>query len=71
MVWQAIAGAVLKEGSKGGAGALAPVVSGGGDLDFDFGGFGGVNFASKSDQTVLYVALAAVALIVVLMVLKR
>ena len=44
MVWQAIAGAVLKEGSKGGAGALAPVVSGGGDLDFGFCGFFGVDF---------------------------
>lgn len=70
-MWQAIGSAVLAEGAKGGAGALAPVTSGSGDLDIDFGGFGGVNFGNKTDQTLLYAALAAVALIVVVVVLKR
>jgi len=65
MVWSAVAGAVLKEGAKGGAGALAPVTSGG-RLDIDFGGFGGVNFGSGNNNT-LYVALAAVAGLAVLL----
>jgi hypothetical protein len=73
MAWVPLAAAAISSTQKsGGAAAIAaPITSRSGDTGITFGSFGGVTIGNQSNNTTLYIVLAAVALAVVLLMVRR